>query len=283
MATSGVCVVLGYGPGIGDAVARRFSAGGFKVALVSRTREKVEAAAKGIANSKAFPADVTDAAALTATLASIEGDLGPINALIYNAGNGVWKPYDAITVEQVSPSPTDPGPAHCRLAHLPRSSRCACRSPFPGLSIKMDMALKTNVHGLLAATQFCCPKMESRGEGFVCVTGATASLRGFDESPLASCIRKGRGKARSACCCDAWRGTAGVTHPAWQVCHSRRPLPLQKRPSARSPSRSLASSGLCPIHALSGSPLLSSCEFNTCILSLYHTHASSCCELWPPL
>jgi NADP-dependent 3-hydroxy acid dehydrogenase YdfG len=43
----------------------------------------------------------------------------------------------------------------------------------------MDAALKVNVHGLLAATQYCCPKMEACGEGFVCVTGATASLRGL--------------------------------------------------------------------------------------------------------
>ena len=94
--------MLGYGPGIGASVARRFSAGGFKVALVSRTREKIEEAAKEIPNSKAFPADMTDTAALTATLGSIESDLGPIHTLIYNAGNGVWKPYDAITVDQVS-------------------------------------------------------------------------------------------------------------------------------------------------------------------------------------
>ena len=82
---SKVCVVLGYGPGIGEAVARRFSLGGFKVALVSRTREKVEEAAGTIPNAKGFPADVTDTAALTATLGTVEAELGPIHALIYNA------------------------------------------------------------------------------------------------------------------------------------------------------------------------------------------------------
>jgi short-subunit dehydrogenase len=35
------------------------------------------------------------------TLGAIEADMGPIDALIYNAGNGVWKKYDEITVDQV--------------------------------------------------------------------------------------------------------------------------------------------------------------------------------------
>mmetsp|Transcript_14839 Transcript_14839/g.21636 ORF Transcript_14839/g.21636 Transcript_14839/m.21636 type:complete len:125 (+) Transcript_14839:511-885(+) len=41
------------------------------------------------------------------------------------------------------------------------------------------MSLKTNVYGLLTATQYCIPKMEAKGSGFVIVTGATASLRGM--------------------------------------------------------------------------------------------------------
>lgn len=47
-----VCAVLGYGPGIGAAVARRWTEGGFAVALVSRTKDKLDAAAKEIPNSK---------------------------------------------------------------------------------------------------------------------------------------------------------------------------------------------------------------------------------------
>jgi short-subunit dehydrogenase len=47
-----VCALIGYGPGIGAAAARRWSQGGFAVALVSRTKEKLDAAAKDIPNSK---------------------------------------------------------------------------------------------------------------------------------------------------------------------------------------------------------------------------------------
>jgi len=153
-----VCALIGYGPGIGAAAARRWSQGGFAVALVSRTKEKLDAAAKDIPNSKPFATDVSDPAQLVTTLGAIEADMGPIDALIYNAGNGVWKKYDEITVDQ------------------------------------MDAALKVNVHGLLAATQYCCPKMEARGEGFVCVTGATASLRGM---PITSAFAAAKAAQRS--------------------------------------------------------------------------------------
>lgn len=142
MATK-VAVMIGYGPGIGHSVASKWSKEGFKVALVSRTAEKLEAATKTIPNSFAFPCDVSDTASLTTCLANIESKLGPVDALLYNAGNGVWKQYDQITVDQ------------------------------------LDMAMKTNVYGLLTACQIVIPKMEARGSGFICVTGATASLRGM--------------------------------------------------------------------------------------------------------
>ena len=47
-----VCALIGYGPGIGAAAAKRWSQGGFAVALVSRTKEKLDTAAKAIPNSK---------------------------------------------------------------------------------------------------------------------------------------------------------------------------------------------------------------------------------------
>ena len=37
----------------------------------------------------------------TATMKSIADNLGPVDTLLYNAGNGVWKRFDEITVEQL--------------------------------------------------------------------------------------------------------------------------------------------------------------------------------------
>lgn len=142
MSASKVCAVFGFGPGIGAAAARKWSAEGFKVALLSRTLEKVQAAETSIPNSKGFACDVTDPKSLESAVASIEKDLGPIHTVIYNAGNAVLKTWDNLELEQ------------------------------------FDMAMKTNVNGLLKTTQLVAPGMIQRGEGTIMVTGATASMRG---------------------------------------------------------------------------------------------------------
>jgi NADP-dependent 3-hydroxy acid dehydrogenase YdfG len=101
MASKRVAALIGYGPGIGHSVASKWAAEGYAVALVSRTASKLEAAVKAIPNAHAFPCDVMDTAALTACMGSIESSLGEIDALLYNCGNGMWKQYDEITVEQL--------------------------------------------------------------------------------------------------------------------------------------------------------------------------------------
>jgi len=63
---------------------------------------------------QAFPTDISDTAKLVTTLGAIEADLGPIDALIYNAGNGVWKKYDEVTVDQVSACPAAAVVRWCR-------------------------------------------------------------------------------------------------------------------------------------------------------------------------
>eukprot|EP00040_Diaphanoeca_grandis_P039486 m.259205 g.259205 ORF g.259205 m.259205 type:complete len:252 (-) comp37692_c0_seq1:180-935(-) len=155
---SKVAVIIGYGQGIGHSIATKWSKEGFKVALVSRTKEKLEAASKTIPQSAAFACDVSNTESLNTTLKSIEDTLGPIDHLLYNAGSGTWKPYDQITVEQV------------------------------------DQAMKINVYGLLTCAQFVIPRMEARGSGFVCVTGATASLRGM---PFTSSFAAAKAAQRS--------------------------------------------------------------------------------------
>ena len=87
------------GPGIGHSCAALWASKGYAVALVSRTASKLETATTQIPNSAAFPCDITDNAALTTTMKSIAEQLGPVDTLLYNAGNGVWKKFDEITVE----------------------------------------------------------------------------------------------------------------------------------------------------------------------------------------
>ncbi|WP_419702966.1 SDR family NAD(P)-dependent oxidoreductase [Promicromonospora sp. NFX87] len=80
--------VIGAGPGLGAAVARRFGREGFHVALVARTQEKVDTLAtelrrEGI-EAAGFAADVRDRAALTTALTAAAEQLGPIEAVQYS-------------------------------------------------------------------------------------------------------------------------------------------------------------------------------------------------------
>jgi len=88
---SKVCAVFGFGPKIGASVARKWASEGYKVAILSRNLEKLVAAQAEIPNSKAFCCDVTKPEAIDQSIESIESDLGPIDVLVWNAGNGVWK------------------------------------------------------------------------------------------------------------------------------------------------------------------------------------------------
>jgi NADP-dependent 3-hydroxy acid dehydrogenase YdfG len=80
--------LIGAGPGLGAAVARRFGREGFDIALVSRTQEHVGRLAtdlkqEGI-NARGFAADVRDSQALTAALDAATSTLGPIEVLQYS-------------------------------------------------------------------------------------------------------------------------------------------------------------------------------------------------------
>ncbi|TDW30842.1 SDR family NAD(P)-dependent oxidoreductase [Cryobacterium psychrophilum] len=83
-----VIAIVGAGPGLGAAVARRFGREGFSIALISRSQSKLdsmtaELAAAGFTVS-GYAADVRIPAALEDALARAEAELGPINALQYS-------------------------------------------------------------------------------------------------------------------------------------------------------------------------------------------------------
>merc|ERR1712012_1396512 len=107
-----VCVVIGAGPGLGIACARRWAREGYKVALVSRTASKLKAIAAENPGTFAFPGDVTDPASLKAALTAVEQQLGEIHTVVYNAGNGVLvtNEHGLLTVAQhVGPKMTARG------------------------------------------------------------------------------------------------------------------------------------------------------------------------------
>ncbi|MET0239843.1 MAG: SDR family NAD(P)-dependent oxidoreductase [Sphingobium sp.] len=84
-------MIIGAGPGIGQAVAQRFGKAGWSIVLTGRNVERVEGlvaslAAQGI-KAHAVPADAADPAALRAAIAQAESLTGGLSAIHYNAAN----------------------------------------------------------------------------------------------------------------------------------------------------------------------------------------------------
>jgi NAD(P)-dependent dehydrogenase (short-subunit alcohol dehydrogenase family) len=89
---SNTILVVGFGPGISTAVAEKFGAEGFSVALVARNEARLAAGvlalkAKGVA-SAAFPADASDPASIRSAIGKARAALGPITLIHWNAYGG---------------------------------------------------------------------------------------------------------------------------------------------------------------------------------------------------
>jgi len=137
-----VCAIIGVGPGNGAAYARIFADKGYRVALLGRTREKLEAVGGEIGGALTVSCDAADPGTVTAVLGQVSEDLGPVDCLLYNAGSAAFGSIEDISLD------------------------------------KMEQAWRVNVLGLAAAAKAVGPAMAERGHGVIFVTGATASLRG---------------------------------------------------------------------------------------------------------
>jgi NAD(P)-dependent dehydrogenase (short-subunit alcohol dehydrogenase family) len=80
--------IVGAGPGLGAAVARRFGAEGFTVALVSRNQERLDQLAADLqadgVTARGYVADVRDPESLVAALDRAAEELGTIEVLEYS-------------------------------------------------------------------------------------------------------------------------------------------------------------------------------------------------------
>jgi short-subunit dehydrogenase len=135
-------LVCGHGPGISDAVARRFGREGFAVALVARNGDRLAIAANALRQTgltaQAFPCDLGDTDKVRALVGSARAALGPISVLHWNAYTG-------------------------GAGDLTTSSPEALRA-----------ILDVSVHGLIAAVQESLPDLRAN-KGAVLVTGGSLS------------------------------------------------------------------------------------------------------------
>ncbi len=85
-------LIGGYGPGISKAVAEKFGAEGFSVALVGRTEKRLVEGAKELEAKKIkaapFVAQLGDAKSIKEMVSKVRASLGPINVIQWTAYSG---------------------------------------------------------------------------------------------------------------------------------------------------------------------------------------------------
>lgn len=138
-----LAIVTGVGPGTGSAIVRRFHAGGYRVAMLARTAERLADLQRELPATFAAPCDVADPKALAAALQAIEAEAGaPPAVVVHNAVGGAFGSFLEIEPEV------------------------------------LDRNFQVNVMALLHLARWAAPGMEAAGQGAIIVTGNTSALRG---------------------------------------------------------------------------------------------------------
>jgi short-subunit dehydrogenase len=137
-----VCVISGVGPGTGSALARRFTEGGYRVALLARNESRLAALERELANAKGFPCDVSDPEQVESAATTIERDLGHPSVLIHNAVGGAFG-----TFREIDPA-------------------------------ILNRNFQVNTMGLLYLARRFVSAMVDAGHGAIVATGNTSALRG---------------------------------------------------------------------------------------------------------
>jgi short-subunit dehydrogenase len=94
-----VAIVTGASSGTGLATARLLSQRGAKLALVARSRDRLEELARELPDSLVDPADMTKADEVEAMVERAQEHFGRIDILINNAGRGYDAPVESIRVD----------------------------------------------------------------------------------------------------------------------------------------------------------------------------------------
>lgn len=150
--------IVGMGPGISAAIARRFGKEGYAVAGIARRadalREQIDALKATGVEASGLVADSADYAALVEALGKIGAASGSIDVLVYNAAGVRYKPLAQLSADEFSAD------------------------------------LRVSVGGALAAAQAVLPAMRARGAGTLLFTGG-----GFAFEPMPALASLGVGKA----------------------------------------------------------------------------------------
>lgn len=138
-----VCIVTGVGEGTGASLVRRFARGGYQVAMIARSTERLEALQLEVEGSRAYVCDISDLDMLAAILQQIRADMGAPTVLVHNAVAASFKTF----LE-----------ADCQ---------------------ELEHNFRVNTTALYSLARELAPAMIDAGRGAILVTGNTAALRGI--------------------------------------------------------------------------------------------------------
>jgi NAD(P)-dependent dehydrogenase (short-subunit alcohol dehydrogenase family) len=142
-----VALVTGASQGAGRAIATRLAGEGMAVALLARGEAKLRDAVSKIEASGgqalAVAADVADAIAVSATVATVEERFGGLDALINNAGTSITAPSESFPLET------------------------------------WHRVLNTNLTGAFLCSQAAYPALKRRGGGNIVAIASGAGRQGY--------------------------------------------------------------------------------------------------------
>ncbi len=142
--------IIGAGSGMGLAIARTFGGRGFDVALIARTKEKLDTLVDQLGQegikAAAFPADVLDRTALTDAL------------------NGARTHFGGIDVLEYSPAPHSPVPGF------------TLATPSEVTVDNLQPQVEYSFYGAVAATRAVLPAMREAGAGTLLFTTGGGSV-----------------------------------------------------------------------------------------------------------
>src|SRR5258707_15231348 len=87
-----ICLISGVGPGTGSALAKRFTEGGYRVALLARNEARVVALEKELVTAKGYPCDVSAPAQIDRVASQLERGLASPSMVIHNGRGGAYGP-----------------------------------------------------------------------------------------------------------------------------------------------------------------------------------------------
>jgi NADP-dependent 3-hydroxy acid dehydrogenase YdfG len=91
-----VAVITGASSGIGEATARALAADGYRLALLARRADRIEALAGDLGDAAvAIEGDVTDRDSIVAAAERVERELGGADVLVNNAGVMLLAPFSS--------------------------------------------------------------------------------------------------------------------------------------------------------------------------------------------